>query len=138
MNSANITGRLTADPELRTTSKGGKMVHFTVAVDRETAEKDADFIRCVAFRHSAEFLSTYCNKGDVVGVAGKIRTGSYEEKETGRKIYTTDIYADRVEKLHAHKPKADYPNAGAPVYTDDIKGADMSGEVNDDGDELPF
>lgn len=138
MNTATITGRLTADPELRTTGKGDKMVRFTVAVDRETAEKEADFIRCVAFRHSAEFLSTYCNKGDVVGINGKIRTGSYDEKDTGRKVYTTDIYADRVEKLHAHKPKADYSNSGTPVYTDSIKGADMSGQENDDGDELPF
>lgn len=138
MNTAIITGRLTADPELRTTGKGDKMVRFTVAVDRETAEKEADFIRCVAFRHSAEFLATYCNKGDVIGVNGKIRTGSYDEKETGRKVYTTDIYADRVEKLHAHKPKADYPSNGTPVYTDSIKGADLSGQENDDGDELPF
>ena len=138
MNNVTITGRLTAEPELRVTGKGDHMVRFTVAVDRETAEKEADFIRCVAFRHSAEFLSKYCNKGDVVGVAGKIRTGSYDEKDSGRKVYTTDIYADRVEKLHAHKPKADYPNNGTAVYTDTIPGADMSGEVNDDGEELPF
>lgn len=135
MNSANITGRLTADPELKTTGKGDKMVRFTVAVDRETAEKEADFIRCVAFRQSAEFISSYCNKGDTVGITGKIRTGSYEDRD-GKKVYTTDIFADRVEKLHKSTPKADYPSNGAPVYLKDVK-AEPAPDTGGDYD-LPF
>lgn len=135
MNSANITGRLTADPELKTTGKGEKMVRFTVAVDRETADKEADFIRCVAFRQSAEFLCNYASKGDTVGVSGKIRTGSYEDRD-GKKIFTTDIFADRVEKLHATKPKADYPNNGTPLKTRDAYTAPEPSEVGPD--DLPF
>lgn len=135
MNSANITGRLTADPELKTTGKGEKMVRFTVAVDRETAEKEADFIRCVAFRQSAEFLCNYANKGDTVGVSGKIRTGSYEDRD-GKKVFTTDIFADHVEKLHATKPKADYPNSGTPLKTRDAYIAPEPSEVGPD--DLPF
>lgn len=137
MNSANITGRLTADPELRTTAgKGTKMVRFTVAVDRETAEKEADFIRCIAFTHSAEFLAGYCKKGDVVGIAGKIRTGSYDDKD-GHKVFTTDIICDRVERLHAYKPKADYPNAGASMYLSEVKTEPPEGPSDDD-DDMPF
>lgn len=135
MNSATITGRLVADPELRTTGKGEKMVKFTVAVDRETSEQEADFIKCVAFGHSAEFLAGYCKKADTVGIVGKIRTGSYEEKDTGRKVYTTDIFVNRVERLHAYKPKTEYPSAGTPVYTADIQ---PEPGVSDDGEELPF
>lgn len=135
MNSVNITGRLTADPELRTTGKGEKMCRFTVAVDRETAEKDADFIRVVAFRQSAEFICTYANKGDTVGVSGKIRTGSYDDRD-GKKVYTTDVFADRVERLHATKQKSDYPSGGASVYLKDVKPEPEPGLDNDD--DMPF
>jgi single-strand DNA-binding protein len=135
MNSVNITGRLTADPELRTTGKGDKMCRVTVAVDRETAEKEADFIRVVAFRQSAEFMATYCSKGDTVGVSGKIRTGSYDDRD-GKKIYTTDIFADRVEKLHTPKAKADYPNGGQSVYLKDVKPEPEPAKGIDD--DLPF
>lgn len=136
MNSVNITGRLVADPEIRTTGKGDKMVKVTVAVDRETTDKEADFIRVVVFRQSAEFLATYCNKGDTVGVSGKIRTGSYEDRD-GKKVYTTDVFADRVEKLHAPKPKADYPSGGQSVYMKDII-PDPEPEQDGGGDDLPF
>jgi single-strand DNA-binding protein len=135
MNSANITGRLTADPELKTTGKGDKMCRVTVAVDRETAEKEADFIRVVTFRQSAEFLSNYCNKGDTIGVSGKIRTGSYEDRD-GKKIYTTDIFADRVEKLHATKAK-DTPSGGPSVYLKDVK-PEPGPEQGSGDEELPF
>lgn len=136
MNSVNITGRLTADPELKTTGKGDKMCRVTVAVDRETAEKDADFLRVVTFRQSADFLATYCNKGDTIGVSGKIRTGSYDDRD-GKKVYTTDIFADRVEKLHAPKPKADYPSGGQSVYLKDVK-PEAEPEQGPGDEELPF
>lgn len=136
MNSVNLTGRLTADPEIRTTGKGDKMVKFTLAVDRETAEKDADFIRCMVFRQSAEYMANYCGKGDVVGISGKIRTGSYEDKD-GRKVYTTDIFCDRVERLHKQQPKADYPSAGSSLYLDEVKTTAPAG-VDNAEEELPF
>jgi len=140
MNSVNITGRLTADPEHSFTQSGVSMARFTVAVDRESAEKQADFIRCIAWRQSADYLASYVRKGDVVGVAGKIRTGSYQDKD-GRKVYTTDVFVERVERLHQNKPKADYPNNGQSVSLEEM--AKQEGDTNDGTTEehefdLPF
>lgn len=136
MNNVSIAGRLTADPEMRTTAKGEHMCKFTVAVDRETSEKEADFIRCIVFRQSADYVCNYCGKGDVIGLTGKIRTGSYEDKD-GKKVYTTDIFVDRIERLHKQQPKNDYPVSGQSVYLEDIKPGIPAGG-NDAEEELPF
>lgn len=103
MNKVIITGRLTADPELRQTQSGIASCRFTVAVDRkfadkETGERQADFITCVAWRQTAEFLSKYFNKGKMICVEGNLRTGSYQDKNHEDVThYTTDVYVDNVE-----------------------------------------
>ena len=103
MNKVIITGRLTADPELRQTQSGIASCRFTVAVDRkfadkETGERQADFITCVAWRQTAEFLSKYFNKGKMICVEGNLRTGSYQDKNHGDVThYTTEVYVDNVE-----------------------------------------
>jgi single-strand DNA-binding protein len=137
MNTVNLTGRLVSDPELRQTTSGISVCKVTVAVDRETSAKEADFIRVVLFRQSADFLCKYCKKADVVGVIGRIRTSSYDDKD-GRKVYTTEVYADRVERLHEHKAKADYPNNGTSLPIGDVLKEEGNDEGNDDGDDLPF
>lgn len=100
MNKVILTGRLTADPELRQTQSGVSSCRFTVAVDRrfadkESGEKQADFITCVAWRQTAEFVSKYFNKGKMIALEGNIRTGSYEKD--GEKRYTTEVFVDNVE-----------------------------------------
>jgi len=94
-----LMGRLTADPELRTSSSGISYCRFTVAVDRSFAkpgeEKKTDFINCVAWRQTAEFVSRYFTKGQMIAVEGSIQTGSYTNKD-GAKVYTTDIQVDNV------------------------------------------
>ena len=103
MNKVIITGRLTADPELRQTQSGIASCRFTVAVDRkfadkETGERQADFITCVAWRQTAEFLSKYFNKGKMICVEGNLRTGSYQDKNHEDVThYTTEVYVDNVE-----------------------------------------
>lgn len=103
MNKVIITGRLTADPELRQTQSGIASCRFTVAVDRkftdkETGERQADFITCVAWRQTAEFLSKYFNKGKMICVEGNLRTGSYQDKNHEDVMhYTTEVYVDNVE-----------------------------------------
>lgn len=94
MNNVCLIGRLCADPEIRE-ARGGELLvaNFTVAVDR--GGEDADFIRITAFGKTAEFAEEYFRKGMRVGVTGEIRTGSYE-KEDGTKVWTTDIYANRL------------------------------------------
>lgn len=97
MNSVNLIGRLTADPEIRSDKKGElEIARFTVAVDRIGSE-EADFIRCVAFGKSAEFVEDYFTKGLRVGVTGRIQTGRYEDKDSGKTIYTTDVISERLD-----------------------------------------
>ena len=103
MNKTLLTGRLTADPELRQTQSGISSCTFTVAVnrrfkDKETGKTEADFIRCVAWRQTAEFVSRYFSKGQMIAIEGSIRTGSYKDK-TYPDIthYTTDVYVDNAE-----------------------------------------
>ena len=102
MNRVSLIGRLTKDPELRTNDKGLDIASFTIAVHRpfknENGDYEADFILCKAFKKRAETIHKYCKKGDMLGVEGSIRTGSYE-KEDGSRVYTSEIMADNVEFL---------------------------------------
>ena len=108
MNSVNLIGRLTADPTIRSNSKGDMYIaNFTLAVPRIGSE-DADFIRCTAFGKTAEFVEDYLIKGIRIGVTGRIQTGSYE-REDGTTAYTTDLIIDRLDfadaKREDDKPK---------------------------------
>ena len=97
MNNVALLGRLTKDPEVRYT--GGEnlaVARFTLAIDDGWGEKKrTNFIPVTAFGKTAENCEKYLHKGDRAGVTGKIQTGSYEKD--GRKVYTTDVIADRVE-----------------------------------------
>jgi len=106
MNSVALTGRLTRDPEVRYTQSQTAVASFTLAVDRPYSrdrENSADFIRITTFGKQAEFAEKYLNKGRLVGVTGRIQTGSYQDKD-GKTVYTTDVIADRIEFLG---PKGD-------------------------------
>lgn len=97
MNSVSLIGRLTRDIELRQAGET-TVAHFTLAVDRrykKDGQQSADFISCVAFGKTAEFLSKYFQKGNKLALNGRIQTGSYDKN--GEKVYTTDIIADSVE-----------------------------------------
>ncbi len=103
MNKVILMGRLTADPELRQTQSGIASCRFTIACDRKyadknTGERQADFITCVAWKQTAEFVSRYFSKGKMIAVEGSIRTGSYKDKKYSDVThYTSDIYVDNVE-----------------------------------------
>ena len=95
INCAIIMGRLTKDAELKTTNNGINYTRFTVAVDRpkkQGEEKKADFINCIAWRGTAEFICRNFSKGKLIAISGKIETGSYTNKD-GEKVYTTEILA---------------------------------------------
>lgn len=101
MNSVNLTGRLTRDPEVRYTADQKAVARFSIAVDRYTRpgeEKQADFPNIVAFGKTAERVETFLNKGRMVGISGHIQTGSYINKD-GVKVFTTDVIAERVDFL---------------------------------------
>ena len=100
LNHITIMGRLTRDPELRRTGSGVAVASFSVAVDRdfgrnENGEKETDFIDCVAWRNTAEFVSKYASKGRMVVVSGRLQIRSWTDKE-GNKRRTAEVVADNV------------------------------------------
>jgi single-strand DNA-binding protein len=100
INSVIIMGRLTANPELKTTNNGLSFVKFTVAIDRgndKNGEKQTDFISVQAWRKTAEFITQWFSKGQMIIVEGSLRTGQYQDKKHTDIIhYTTDVLADKV------------------------------------------
>lgn len=138
MNSVNIIGRLTKDPEMKFGSSGVAICRFTLAVEREYKkqgeERTADFIMCVCFSKSAEFVSKYFQKGIRVGATGRIQTNKFE-KDDGSTQYFTEV----VTRSHFF----------ADGKRDSVSDANDSGQstaqktdefypVADDDDELPF
>lgn len=99
MNNVILVGRLTKDVEVRT-NNDSTVARFSVAVNRDFKNKegkyDADFINCIAFGRTAEFLEKYFSKGMKIGLVGRIQTGSYTNKD-GNKVYTTDVVCEKVE-----------------------------------------
>ena len=94
-------GRLVADPELRYTPSGVPMCKFRIAVNRfkkEGEEQQADFISCIAWRKQAENLANFMKKGNLIGLEGRIQTGSFEGQD-GKRVYTTDVVADSIQFL---------------------------------------
>ncbi len=95
-----IMGRLTRDPELRRTGSGRAVASFSVAVERdfpnkETGEKEVDFIDCVAWQQTGEFVSKYFNKGALIVVSGRLQVRPWTDKD-GNKRYATEIVANNV------------------------------------------
>ena len=103
MNKVILVGRLTADPELRQTQSGVASCKFNIAVNRKFADKDtgerqADFISCQAWRQTAEFISKYFSKGKMIALTGNLRTGKYQDKNHSDVThYTTDVFVEGVE-----------------------------------------
>lgn len=98
INSVNLTGRLTRNPDVRYTDGGTSIARFTLAVDRRFRQDDgptADFPSCVAFGKTAEFIERYFRQGMKLELTGRIQTGSYTNKD-GVKVYTTDVIAEQV------------------------------------------
>ncbi|MBQ7031250.1 MAG: single-stranded DNA-binding protein [Bacilli bacterium] len=102
MNKVLLVGRLTRDPELRTTPSGMAVTRFTIAVSQnftnKNGERGADFINCSAWGRQADNISKYCRKGTLVSAEGRIRTSSYDAQD-GTKRYTTEVVCDTVNFL---------------------------------------
>lgn len=124
MNKIILIGHLTRDCDYRT---GGKtdVARFTLAVDRRRKEDGADFISCVAFGKTAEIISKYTHKGSQIAIEGRIQTGSYDDRDTGKKVYTTDVILDGVKLLD---PKSDSTRTEAPRGAQNA--ANMRGREN--------
>lgn len=133
LNHITIMGRLTKDPELRRTGSGVAVASFTVAVDRDfgsNGEKGTDFIECVAWRQTGEFVSKYFSKGSMIVVSGRLQIRGWTDKD-GNKRKTAEVVADNVyfgdsnkkqntNSYHEAVPAvASYPEAPAYALLDD-------------------
>lgn len=106
MNSVDLTGKPTKDPELTYTPNTQTAIcRFTLAVDR--MKEGADFIRIVVWGRQAEACNRYLKKGSLCAVSGRIETGSYKDRD-GKTVYTTDVIAEKVDFLES-KPKEEAP-----------------------------
>ncbi|MBS6644029.1 MAG: single-stranded DNA-binding protein [Clostridiaceae bacterium] len=138
MNSVQLVGRFTRDPDVRYTDGGSTVARFTLAVDRRYRKdggEDADFISCVAFGKTAEFLEKYFRKGQRVGLNGRIQTGSYTNQE-GIKVYTTDVIAENVEFVESRGISTEEQQRPAPASAIGDGFMNIPDGVEDEG--LPF
>lgn len=140
MNKVILCGRLTTNPAISETKNEVKMAKFTLAVDRRRrgaeGQSTADFLRILCFNSQAEFVEKYIAQGDKIAVEGRIETGSYNDKD-GKKVYTTDIMADRVELMAKRNKPADADSASAEEKPKSVMSSNFV-ELDDDDDELPF
>ena len=157
MNNVILVGRLTRDPELRTTPNGIATTQITVAMNRPVAtngERQSDFINVVVWRRQAENVAKYCTKGSLVGITGRIQSRSYDAQD-GTKRYVTEVVADNVTFLGSRQGGASNTNSfgmdAMPDYNivDSFPDAQIS-EVTEDpfkdfgsevvlsDDDLPF
>lgn len=139
-------GRLTYDPELKSTASGVSVLRFQIAVDRnyqrQGTERQADFIDCVAWRQTAEFVSRYFRKGSLIAVEGSIQTQNYTDKD-GNNRKSVEVVANNVSfcgsknesgtNAPAQQEAFEQP---APSYAS-AQGSDFE-EIVDDEDDLPF
>lgn len=142
INTVALMGRLTYEPELRTTPSGVSLVRFQIACDRNYqksgTERQADFIDCVAWRQTADFISRYFHKGSMIGVEGSIQTENFTDKD-GNKRKSVTVVANNVSFCGSKAESGTAANAfsqPAPSYAS----ADNSDfeEIVDDDDDLPF
>ena len=158
LNHITIMGRLTRDPELRKTASGISCVSFTIAVDRDysgkdSGEKETDFIDCVAWRSTADFVSKYFTKGRMAVVSGRLQVRKWKNKD-GENRYSTEVVADNVyfgdskkEESSGNSYGGNYDSnpsgwgmTGNPAYQEDgiLPPASDFEMLDDDDAQLPF
>lgn len=136
MNNVILTGRLTATPELKTTPNGISVTAFAIAVDRRVKSKDGqretDFINCVAWRNTAEFITKYFAKGDPISVQGAIQTRKYQDSNGNNRVAVEVVVNDAL-----FVPQK--ANNSAPASFSNADGNDFS-EITPSAldDDLPF
>ena len=140
MNKVILVGRFTRDPEIRysTGESATATARFSLAVNRrfKNAEGnyDADFINCVAFGKTAEFIEKYFNKGMAIGITGRIQTGSYTNKD-GQKVYTTDVVVEETEFVESKGGNTDNVTPSRPAPSNGDGFMNIPDGIDE---ELPF
>lgn len=145
MNKSILIGRITKDPELRTTPNNRSVCQFTIAVNRtytnEEGKREADFINCVVWDKQAENLAMYQKKGNQIAVEGRIQTRNYDDN-SGKKVYVTEVLVNNISYLDTKKDDSNFNNLEEPPVVEKQEEIDPyqafgdSIEVNDN--DLPF
>ena len=135
LNTIILQGRLCKDPDLRSTNSGKKVCTFTIAVDR-ARKNDTDYIPCVAWNLTAEFVNNYFLKGDPILVQGRLSTRKYDDRD-GNKRTAYEVVVDEVNfSIGKSRPTEESP---AVDWKDAVEGSPGKGfETLDDSEELPF
>ena len=136
INNVSLVGRLVRDPELRKTKNNQSVCSFTIACNRDFKPQngpEADFIGCIAWNQSAEFLTKYTHKGDEVGVKGRIQTRSYDD-QSGKKVYVTEVLVEHlcIDTSRAVGAKKEEPSQTYDSNYSNTPSLDIS------SDDLPF
>lgn len=131
LNQIVLQGRLTADPEMRQTQNNVSVTTFTLAVNRDHNKEETDFVSCVAWRQTAEFISKYFQKGQLMLAKGSLQSRKWTDKDNNKRI-NWDVVVDNV--YFCESKKNDGYSGGEPQYTPP-KVPDV---VADDDGELPF
>ena len=109
MNKVCLTGRITRNIELKYNQNNVAITSFTLAVTRkfknQNGEYESDFINCIAYKSTAELLSKYVKKGDLLGIEGRIQTRNYEDKD-GKRVYVTEVIVDSIDFLQSRKDES--------------------------------
>lgn len=142
MNKVILVGRLARDPELRVTPSGVSVCSFSVACDRRFArqgeERKADFINCIAWRQTGEFVSRYFTKGNRIALEGSLQTRDWTDNE-GKKRYATEVIVDNVEFAQS---KSEGTSGGFVPAANDAPAAnndsDIDGFMPIEDEDLPF
>ncbi|MBE6643300.1 MAG: single-stranded DNA-binding protein [Clostridia bacterium] len=140
-----LGGRLTADPELKTTTSGIVVTSFSIAVTRRFAKnaegqanQQSDFINCVAWRNQAEFITRYFRKGSSICITGSLQTRTWTDQQNNKR-YVTEVVVDEVNFVDSKSENSSYQNSsdnfGAPSYSTD-SAPDF--EVISGDQDLPF
>ena len=145
INRAVLTGRLTKDPELRTTQSGLSVVSFNLAVDRPFKDNNgnygADFISCVIWRKAAENFCNFTSKGSLVGIDGRIQTRNYQDND-GKTVYVTEVLVESFTLLESKKDRLSNSNGGNGnnnAYGNNNSGTNYTNSSNNERQALdPF
>lgn len=131
LNHITLMGRLTKDPELRYTPNNTPVASFSLAVERDFGEKQTDFIECVAWKHTGEFISKYFAKGNMIAVSGRLQIRDWTDKG-GNKRRSAEVVVESAYFCESKKDRGEDRSDFSPVS----KGAFV--EIGDEDGDLPF
>ena len=148
LNRVVLVGNLTKDPQYSKTQSGLSLVRFTVACNRTFSKNnEADFISCIAWRQTADFVNQYVKKGQTVALEGRITTGSYDDQTTGKRVYTTDVTVDNLQLVgsrQARDSQTSEPQSTTSGYYPDVQTKSVEDDfetgplLDISSDDLPF